>query len=105
MPTAAKCPVERRVRRLWYWSTLSLFRWQLLDWSRKCCVSFDADRPVFGHVTRGIPFEGVLALPVFRGSYRSGSEAAAAVRTDIGDDVRDARFAERALEGADSRIK
>jgi len=55
--------------------------------------------------TRGILTEIVVVSPVLRRPHRSRNEAPTAVRANVLENVIDARRAERAFVGADSRFK
>ena len=63
------------------------------------------DRSVPDRAARGVLTEKVVALPVLRGSDRSGNEPAATVRADVVEDMFNARRAECAFISANARFE
>ena len=63
------------------------------------------DRAVFDLGAGWVLAEEVVTVPVRRGADRPRHETAAAVGTDIAQEFFNARCAERAFEGADTRLE
>ncbi len=68
-------------------------------------MNCEINRPVLDLGTRWVLAKEVVTFPVLRGPDWSGNKSATAVRADVLQDVIDTRGAERALVGADARIK
>ena len=84
---------------------LSLVRWNRFDLEREPLMGSRVNRPMFYlRASRIVPQE-VVTLPIRRRPNRSRDKSAAAVRTDISQNMFDAAHAERALIRADPRLK
>ena len=68
-------------------------------------MSFRIDRPVFDLGTRRVLAKEVVTFPVLRRPDRSGNKSAAAIWTDVVQNVLDTVDAERTLIAADPRLK
>ena len=76
-----------------------------LDCSREACVNCRIDRPVLDFGACRVLTEEIVAFPVFRWPDWSGNKSTTTIRADVLQDVIDTSGAERALVGADARLK